>query len=75
MYFVVRNSTLLHANNKVADQLVHPRSQLALESLIAKPATIKNKIPPSDMRVRIQTTPRGAGVLLEGFRTNFSSWK
>ena len=30
-YLVARNSTLLHANNKGADQPAHPRSQLALE--------------------------------------------
>ena len=30
---------LLHANNKGADQSAHPRSHLALESMIAKPAT------------------------------------
>ena len=34
MYLVARNSTLLHANNKGADQPAHPRSQLALESML-----------------------------------------
>ena len=34
MYLVVRNSILLHANNKGADQPAHPRSQLALESTL-----------------------------------------
>ena len=32
MYLVARNSTLSHTNNKGADQPVHPRSQLALET-------------------------------------------
>ena len=34
MYLVARNSILLHANNKGADQPAHPRSQLALESTL-----------------------------------------
>ena len=34
MYLVARNSNLLHANNKGADQPAHPRSQLALESTL-----------------------------------------
>ena len=34
MYLVARNSILLHANNKGADQPAHPRSQLALESML-----------------------------------------
>ena len=34
MYLVARNSTLLHANNQGADQPAHPRSQLALESML-----------------------------------------
>ena len=34
MYLVARNSILLHANNKGADQSAHPRSQLALESML-----------------------------------------
>ena len=36
MYLIARNSTLLHANNKSADQPAHPRKQLALKSIIAK---------------------------------------
>ena len=49
--------------------------QLALESMIAKSATCKNIIPPSDMQARIQTIPTGGGgggggggveLLLEG---------
>ena len=62
---------LLHANNKGADQPAHPRSHLALESMIAKPATNKNKIPLSDMRVLIQTTPTGAGCFSREVRTSF----
>ena len=34
MNLVARNSTLWHANNKGADQPAHPRSQLALESML-----------------------------------------
>ena len=42
MYLVARNLTLLHANNEGADQPAHPRSQLALESLLhAKNENIK----------------------------------
>ena len=41
MYLVARNSTLLQANNKGADQPAHPRIQLALESIMAKPAICK----------------------------------
>ena len=41
LYLIARNSTLLHANNKGTDQPAHPRKQLALESIIAKPATCK----------------------------------
>ena len=60
--------------------------QLALESIIAKPATCKNEneniIPSSDMRVRIQTTPTGpggggggggGGCFSREVRTSFSS--
>ena len=65
---------LVNANNKGTDQPAHPRSQLALESMIAEPAMYKqkNKIPPSDMHVRIQKTPTGAGgLLLEGSSYQF----
>ena len=42
MYLVARNSILLHANNKGADQPAHQRSQLALESTLHAKMKIKN---------------------------------
>ena len=59
MYIVARNSTLLHANNKGADQPAHPCSQLALESMLH--AKNENKKFYRQTCVRIQTTPKRRG--------------
>ena len=69
MYLFARNLALLHINKKKRCRSACASAQsyqLALESMIAKPAScknakIENKIPPSEMRgaARIQTTPMG----------------
>ena len=79
MYLVARNSILLHANNKGADQPAHPRSQLALESTLHEK---KMKIKNSTVRHACADPDNsngggrgGGGCFSMEVRTSFSSRK
>ena len=63
---------LLHANNKGADQPTHPRSQLALESMIQ----IKKKSTVGHVCADPDNSNGGGGFDSRGkFVPVFSSWK
>ena len=73
MYLVLRNSTLLRANNKGADQPAHPHSQLALESMIAKPLHAKKKRKENSTGRHVCAEPDNGvgGLLLKGSSYQF----